>query len=232
MGTLIITDSRGLGLQRLIEEMGEYRRLRVMVHSGAGYELATLKSIQTIKDMKPDLVIIMVGICDLTWRNRINKITSLRYSNVRDAVAHVIDAARAAHSLLQEMGNHKISFATVTGIDLTDYNDTSRKYMTAEEYKIHCASTKITHREQNTLNDAVLEINKQLTKLNAANSVPTVWTAGVVHTYARRKHHHYYIRLRDGCHPDEPTKKEWAIQINKAIIRINRPDPKIATQTQ
>ena len=219
MRCIIITDSRGTGLHRHLAEMNSRDEIKVIIHKGAGYELAVIKSLNVIKSTRPDLIIIMAGICDLTWRDKITKITSIRYKNPEETVQHVIDAAKAAYDLLKATNDYKISFATLTGIDLADYNHPPRKNMTSDEYKNYTINQKQPHEDQNTVNKAIIEINRQLTSINQANGIPTAWLAGVVHNYFRGKYHHYYVKLADGCHADERTKIEWAKRITKTLIR-------------
>lgn len=222
MTTLILADSRGSGLQNQLENANSANQThtKVTVHSGAGYELVVLKSHTVINQLKPKLIVIFAGICDLTYRNKTTKITKLRYQTVNENVQHVIDAAKSAYDLIRGITVTKVTFATLTGIDLADYNHKPRKYMSSNEYKLYCNTNKTIHEQQTTLNMSVIEINRQLTKLNEGNSIPTVWTGGVVHLHSKRKQYHYYIRLYDGCHADDQTKGEWAKQINKAILRI------------
>lgn len=220
MSTLIITDSRGRGLQSQIDKIGteEQSSIRVLAHSGAGYELAILKSHGTISITKPSIIIVLAGICDLTFRNKTTKVTGLRFNTVDENVRHVMDAAKSASELLKSTTQSKVLFATLTGLDLADYNYPPRRFMSSSEYKHHCSTSKTTHKQQATLDMAVIEINRQITALNKDNAVPTVWTGGVVHLYNKRRHYHYYIRLTDGCHPDDQTKMEWARFIIKAIV--------------
>lgn len=216
---MVITDSRGAGLQHTLVEMSGMAEVKVIIHRGAGYELSAIKSLNIIKNFRPKLIILMAGICDLTWRDKESKITTIRYSNTEETVSHVINAAKAAYDLLTATNNYKISFATLTGIDLVDYNHPPRKHMSSTEYKDYTINHKQTHKDQNIINEAIIEINRKLTSINQANNVPTTWTAGIVHSYFRGKYHHYYIKLIDGCHADERTKNEWAKQISKAILR-------------
>ena len=90
--------------------------------------------------------------------------------------------------------------------------------MDADSYRLYNL-TKVRHPSQALLNNTVLEINRRLVQLNKANAVPTVWTAGLVHSCFKRAVHHYYIRLRDGCHPDYRTKKDWVDLLVKYIQR-------------
>ena len=219
MKTLIIADSRGAGLQPLLEELGQIDT-HTLVHRGAGYLMAARKSLGWVNTHNPSLVILMTGVCDLTQRSPTTKITSLRHNTVQGNVEQVIGSAQAALGLLRAAWTGRITLATITGIDLSDYNNPSRKHMSTDEYKKHCLTDKATHPQQDILNLSVLEINRQITGINRINRVPTIWTGGVVHTYSKRKTYHYYIRLSDGCHADNSTKLEWANQIYKTTNRI------------
>lgn len=225
MTTLVIADFRGRGLQTHLGDVenGSQHDTKVTVQSGAGYELAVLKSHHIITQIKPSITIILAGICDLTSRNRNTKITKLRYDTVDENVQHVINAAKSAYEFTRTITPSKVAFATLTGIDLADYNHTPRTYMNSDDYKLYCITQKTEHEQQAILNMSVIEINRQLTLLNKTNSIHTIWTGGVVHLYTKRKHYHYYIKLQDGCYADEQSKAEWAKHITKAIKRIKLP---------
>ena len=221
MDALVIADSRGRGIKRHMERILPEKNVQVLAHSGAGFELAAIKSLHTIRINKPHAIIIMAGVCDITRRDRTTKITQLRYENVEECVQHVINAAKAAYELLEAAGQHKISIATVTGLNLTDYNNRQRKYMTDDEYDSY-SNTRLEHSTQDCLNDSIIEINRQITALNKANAVPSTWTSTTVHSYYRKRHHHNYQNLADGCHPNEETKLRWAKQIAKSVHRMMR----------
>ena len=222
MSVLVVADSRGDGLQHILTSMNTAEKYRVLTYRGSGFELAALRAVPVIKSIKPDLVIIFVGICDLTTRNKVTRLTRIKHPAVADNVKTVIEAAKASYTLLHSLGSHQISFATLTGIDLADYNHPGRKSMSEQEYKAYCIH-KIMHKDQKILNDSLLEINRQLTVINKHTATPTTWTGGVVHSYFKNTHHHHYNRLVDGCHPDEATKTKWAAQLVKSTNRILRP---------
>ena len=222
MTVLIIADSRGAGLQdRLHTAMDGLGLVTVLVMSGAGYELAAIKALPLLTKLKPHLVILLLGICDLTYRTRTTRVTTLRHLTVSQNVDHVLDSARSAIDILTASHKIKISLATLTGIELADYNNPARRLMDTETYRTYNA-TKVRHPQQGTLNDSVLEINRRLVQINKANSILTPWTAGLIHACFKRAVHHYYIRLVDGCHLDEPTKTAWASLLVKYIRKINK----------
>ena len=193
---------------------------KVLTMSGNGSELAAIKAIKIVRDLKPKLIIITTGICDLTWRDKNTKKTKLRYSTVEECVTGVLEALKAAHDILESLGNCKISIATITGLDLADYNLRDRKNMNEEEYKNYCKNDKTITKEQDTLNSAIVEINRMITVMNKKAGVPTTWLSTVVHTYYRKTHHHNYNKLSDGCHPNDMTKLKWAKLIAKSIQHI------------
>lgn len=226
MTTLIIADSRGRGIQDIMDTLSPNPQAKVLVHPGSGCELAVLKSIITIRDMAPELIVVFCGICDLTWRNKSTKKVNLRYRDATDNVTHVMEAVRSSYDLLRAEGSFRIAYATVTGLDITDYNNARRRHMTDDQYREYCETTKVAHPDQLVLNQAILTINKNIVVFNKRNRTKTVWTAGLVHSYIKKTYHNYYRRLFDGCHPDEKTKNAWAAQLNKSITRI------IATPTR
>ena len=220
MTVIIITDSRGVGLQHgLNSVLGKSAPVTVVVTKGAGYELAAIKVLPLLTRLKPHLVILLLGICDLTFRSARTRVTSLRHLSVSQNVEHVLAAARAAIDILTATNRVKISLATITGIELADYNNPARRHMDAAAYRAYNA-TKVRHPHQGLLNDSVMEINRRLVQINRANSIPTPWMAGPVHACFKRAVHHYYIRLTDGCHLDEPTKNAWISLLAKYLLKF------------
>ena len=169
MSVLIIADSRGRHLQSVIDEQLTDFSTRTLVHPGAGYEMAVIKSIPAIRQYKPDLILVFAGICDITWKSKSTKVISLRNRQVVDNVTHVLSAVKSSHDLLRAQGDHRISYATITGVDLVDCNHPLRAMMNGMEYAAYCESTKQCHPDQKLLNASIVEINKKLVKFNKAN---------------------------------------------------------------
>ena len=227
MAALIIADSRGRDLQQLLAASNSTHEIEVLVHPGAGSELAVLRSLTHLRTTLPCQILMLTGICDLTTRNRTTRQVSLRSNEVALNVNRVMGAIQTAYELLTALGLTKISFATITGVDLSDCNHPPRRHMDPIEYLAYCDTTKLIHPEQLTLNQSILEINKQIVIFNRKNSARTIWTAGLVHSYYKSRYHHCYKRLFDGCHPDLKTKQAWAAQIVKSLKRIAPPTPRL-----
>lgn len=220
MKVLIIADSRGRGLQQIIDNSYPLVGCQVIFHPGAGSELATLRSLVRIDTMRPDLIIMLTGVCDLTWRNSSTKIVGLRHGQVEENVQHVLQAMGSALDLIRAQGNYRVSIATLTGVDMADYNYHPRRHMSESEYLSYCECKKLPHCSQQILNKSILGINKRIVSLNKANSIQTVWVAGLVHSYYKGAYHHCYKRLSDGCHPSQRTSEAWVRQIIRSIDRI------------
>ena len=220
MSILIIMDSRGRGLQEIFDTKYHSLGVKVLVHPGAGSELAALKSIPDIRRLVPKLIVLATGICDLTWRNRDTREVGLRHDTTHENVKNVTLALNTAYELIQSCGDYRVALATLTGADLSDCNHSPRKRMSMEQYLKYCINDKIQHPSQNVLNDSVLETNRHVLRINKRNGIKTVWLAGLVHAYYKKSYHHCYKRLIDGCHLDQGTKLAWANQINKSLIRI------------
>lgn len=220
MGTLVIADSRGKGLQQLVDKNEFGIQMTVVAHAGAGFELAAIKSLQIITRAKPENIILALGICDITRREQRTKHTTLRYSKIDEAVQHVMGAIKSAYELIFTTHECKISIATITGIDLADYNYSPRRLMTAVQYEDYCNNTKIKDDRQDLLNLIVIEVNRQITALNKRHGIPTTWLSTAIHSYYRNTHHHKYGKLADGCHLSGEIMSKWAVQLIKSARRI------------
>ena len=219
---LVIADSRGRGIQSVIRSRLEgLVRVHVIVHPGSGARLAVAKTLQLLRELEPDLVILLTGICDITTRNGRTKRIDLRHHTVHDLVSGATGAFRDACMLLRAEGTLKISVATITGVNLVDCNSECRRGISQDRYNDYVRARPICE-DQKLLNEAIICINKEVVKFNKSNSSQTTWVAGLVHAYFKGAYHHYYKRLFDGCHPDESTKQAWAAQIIKSIMRLSK----------
>ena len=219
MKVLIISDSRGRRLQALIEGLNPAFTVRVLVHPGAGLELAVLRSVSTLGVFEPDVVLIFAGVCDLTWKNKQTKKIGLQHSTIQGNVDQLMGAVKSSYDLLQSMGKYRISYATVTGVDLMNYNLNPRARVNDRDDGLYCDSV-AQHQDQDVLNDSILEINREIVRFNRTIGSRTTWMAGLVHTYVRGRYRHRYGRLVDGCHPTDMTAQAWAGQIVKSVARL------------
>ena len=201
-------------LQKIVNDLGHDDQIKIYTCGGAGYQRASFRARSVIGDYKPTLIIMLIGICEITKRDNRTKLTQLRFDTVQEIVEHVIRQARLSLDLLRQYGTHYISYATITGLDLQHYN--VRAIANHPSLKDHHDPQK----HQLILNQAILEANQKIVQLNTELRIPTTWAAGYVHRYFRKKHHNYYRRLKDGCHPTEEAARYWVTQILKTSEKV------------
>ena len=200
--TLVIADSRGKGLQECIKGMNKADQIRVVASRGAGMVRATEGAYGALLGFRPDLVILVAGICDVTTRDSNSKQVKLRHTNPVIAVNYAMDQVRRATGSIRDAGFQHISLATYTGLDLSRYNR-----VTGE----------IPHNDQELLNEIILKINNHIIEANKEAGMSTTWTGGAVHPCLKKKYRCRYARLSDGCHLSEQTRAYWARQILKTM---------------
>ena len=193
---------------------------KVMSKPGATILRAVQVACNTITYYQPDLIIIIAGICNITKKDRVTKTISLQHNTTDKIVTSVMDDIVEARREIEKISGAWISFATITGADLTDINNKNRRNMTDKEYRTYVDTVKTTHPDQNILNNALYKLNREITAHNNLHHTPTTWMAEVVHPYLRGTHRSYYTRLADGCHPTGNTRKRWAHQIARTIKKV------------
>ena len=225
MKTVIIADSRGAQLSAHLKYIDNIGTCTVMTCPGAGIVRSVRTAKRVIMESNPDVVIVMAGICDITMKHPTTKRISLRTVDAGMATQNVMNAIGKAYEDIREIGDYTVSFATITGVDLTDANCRTRRHMNDTEYQRYCVTTKQTHPDQEAMDAIITIVNRAITEYNERNATPTTWMAEVVHPYIRGRHRARYDRLSDGCHPTSDTSRRWAAQVARAIRRI---EPKIS----
>ena len=97
--TVVITDSRGVGLDQYLADEG--LPAHVFLRSGAGIQPSVAAALPTIQVHRPRYIVVTTGICDVTYRNSQTKNTTLRYTSVKAAVDQYAENMRSAYSLLK-----------------------------------------------------------------------------------------------------------------------------------
>ena len=217
---MVLCDSRGLGLQTKLNDAGPTEFL-VRTEPSAGLVMAATKALSEAIKLKPDYIIIAAGICEVTLKNRITKLYTVKCTDVTEATKAYSEAMEETKSLFEDvLPNTKIIFNPVTGVDLTDYNSKSRKGLFGDELKVYHENKEL-HPMQDTLNATVISINKEIAKFNYNHKVATPWSASLVHKYEKKKYYHHYQYLSDGCHLMDECKEYWAEKFHKANSKSN-----------
>ena len=213
-------------MERELHNMGDIGETRVVYYPGADIMTATRRSIKTVRGFNPDLIIMHVGICDITSKDRRTGKVSLKDTDSTSTIDHVLIAIDTAYRLIRNEGTPTVSISTIVGVNLNDINCKQRRLLVESEYRIHKAK-KRPHEHQNLLDELILSINRLITAFNERNSTPTTWLAEAVHRYIRGRNRHYYNRLVDGCHPTTETRRRWGLQMSRTIKRVQEQTAKV-----
>lgn len=207
---LVICDSRGRTLEPEILETFVHLDVEVAWQPGLTL-LGTFQfARERILSLKPKIIFILTGICDITQVYSHNpRLVLLRNTTSEETVYSYMQKVDFVHSQIFSMKRllghgPMIVFPTQTGIDMGKYS--------------HYPEDLI-HPHQATLNKAINTINRNITIQNSSMRVFTPFLASSVHTRCRGKVRTVYSKLADGCHLTENLSKEWAIKLYENSLR-------------
>lgn len=152
-----------------------------------------------------DVIIIMTGICDLTYLDRTTRQVSIASTDVDKLVSDLeynMDMVQH-HLRVMSVGSvPKVVFGQLIGMDMSIYNGRDAP----DQY-------------QEALDSAVIRINARIAEFNANNSVSMPWTATAVHHNQKngRKVTRYCRLAPDGLHLTEDLRDKWVTAIDRAI---------------
>ena len=213
---LVVADSRATDIRAWLNDWGDIE-LDVVPAPSTGIEAAVEILISLRRDAKPNLVLILNGICDVLEKNRATRKYFMVHESVPDLVQPYMKQVKRGQELLEIFfDDSKWMFNPLTGADICDYNYPKRKELQGKALETYLLN-KAPHPGQSVLNQAVLEINSEIVSVNKRNRVFTPYTATHVHRHYDRSYHHSYQHTSDGCHLTDDGKKYWALQIKKAI---------------
>lgn len=156
---------------------------------------------QPICDLKPTLIYILTGICDLTriscrdpwtaalWLPTVKQLVDSYMENMDWAFSNIF----SLHFVI----GHKpmIIFPTQTGLHFATYNS----------YPDNLVSP-----SQVILDNAITAINRNIITQNSSMAISTPFLASTVHKRLRNRNRTSYACLTDGCHPSEALCACWA----------------------
>ena len=227
---LIYTDSRGRGLHQCVAgtRLNSYLfdckgkiNTEVILRKGATLEHA----IQYINDngvgQTQDIIIVAVGICNLTERQWSRNIRTLSYSN-RDRKAETI--SKIQH-LLDTYGE-KLHIATIAPASFNNYFKHHNNTKPSDE------QVKTFHTQQQHLLEDCEEINKYIIDRNIERNQPTLEWAKQCFVQSKKRHIKSkkiknIVRkklavklLPDGVHPSDNLRATWHKLTEKFITQI------------
>ena len=211
MKILIMTDSRGTGLdQRITEDMQkryptQYPNLNIIVRVMRG---AVIENIITKMDkLFPtystyDMIYTMVGVNNLTSKCAHGKVEP-NFDDIPELVESLSDKLSILKTDLKKRAKYVI-IGQIVGLDMDRYNE-----YYAEGRWFY---------QQIVLNQAIPMLANTTNCINKENDVYSPWIANTVHEYVNHKLYNKYRKLKDGLHPSSQTLTKWAKLFSDAIV--------------
>lgn len=205
--TLVLCDSRGEGLSSQLSAIGvDTHQVRVCVFKGATYHRALSLASRKIARFQPDLIIFMVGLCNLTSRNPVSKICNFRFASAVEASHHVRAEIETCMDTVHKLAPAaRALFSPITGIDFDRYNG---GFQPMED-----------HLQQAIMNESIRLTTEVIVRHHQGQGSTPPWENSTIHRKRdpRTPMRHRYERLPDGCHLSTQTKLHWAHAIARCI---------------
>ena len=220
---LIMTTSRGKGLENHLSSNNFITPKRIITISGASLDTLTSEALRIINTHPTPQKIhtyFIAGIPDITSRIR-----DVGY----EEVIFIDNVETAHHNFMTQVKNTKETiaftnsipcFATIAPMSFYTWN-TTRMNQHKTQYLIH---HNYYEDKQSLLTQVIIKINASIIETNDESNMhtPKLGTP-ILHKQnsSRDSHRTRYGRLVDGLHPIEETKIHWAGDILQSIM-INR----------
>ena len=202
---LIITDSRGYGLQTEIEtklaksDLDPPPKIEVAVLRGANLDNGYERLSQEINmDNKYDLIYVMLGVNNLSVKMYNKKIVPV-FVDVPTLVELMLAKFEIFKCQVSNMGN-KIIVCQLIGLSISDYNKNSD----------------IPHKYQIVIMPILAH---SLNLVNMDSNVIGPWLTKIIHYWTNHKLYNAYSKLRDGVHFTTHTTKVVAKRIAESILK-------------
>ena len=211
MRVLVVSDSRGRHLDSVLDHSNRDDLSYMSVpYDSQGLNSLAQKAIRLSRAIPPDLILMFGGVCDITRRNPVTKITSLRWEDPQVIYDNYVTSMETVYYLIRNApatAHCKVVFVPVVGVDLNRWNHIKSEYF---------------HPQQKALNEVIVKVNRYLTEFNTRNHMLTPWILNTCHELVGRKRwSHHYKGLDDGCHFDIDTLQLVADEFHR-ILKLNR----------
>ena len=200
---LILTDSRGKGLADLINEINTMGELvEVRIRDGATLRaLADLAEIH-LKGSPFDVIYIVGGFCNLTYKGRATKLISYEWGDGLDLQNHLVDELQQADTRLKK--NFPASKVVFCSLIASVLNKVVNAHATTDENQL-------------TVENAVWKFNETVFIINKSRRTISPSLHHQVHRFCKGRRRAYYHHLADGLHPTEELKKKWASEFIRVM---------------
>ena len=201
---IAFTDSRGTGLQEIIDRKNGVEYLEIRVAKGASLHHLSRKASAHLDKYPFDVVYIAGGACDITTKNHETNLISFLWDPPDKVEFHLLEVLNLEDRHMSK--SHpaaKVIFCPLVGIDLSK-----------------AVSGHLTHAsQQEAVDKAVFSFNTQIFKIGKRREVFLPSLHNSIHRSIRGSRRCYYDHLQDGLHPDEGLRQKWAEDFVKAIGR-------------
>ena len=203
--SLLICDSRGKGLELLINEECTQRnmptRFTVSTSPGATIVKAVREAESILQSKSFDYIYLMAGVNNLTSKSSNGKITPT-FNEIPNLVDVITDHLTWAKSFLANY-SPRVIICHLIGLNIDTYN------------AFHGHMTNF-HTAQEIINEGAVMLNQVVTEMNRDAQLTAPWIMDTVHSLTNGRRIHKYNRFYDGLHPNDCTQKLWAKRIAKA----------------
>lgn len=150
----------------------------------------------------------LAGICDLTSKNKVSHIVSIRNHNSDHLVRDYCSTLHQAHLRIIQLSpladKLKCIFCPIPGLNFATYN--KRHHPEDAE-------------NQGILNEAIVKLNAEVVNFNKLHNNFTPWISRSVHRRHRQTFTNYYDKLAsDGCHLSPRLRQHWAETLHEAVV--------------
>lgn len=207
---LIMSDSRGRGMEHMLQTKSAEYKWEVRVKGGRGIRELIEAAYKEIIPQDYSLIIIMGGICDITRRDKAGRKIAVRSTETDDIITRVFTEAQRGMEMLTEL-NRKILITATYGVDLEVYNKHMYgRYVNAEHKK-----------DQHKIAITVDAYNKRIAAINTQKGFPTIRLGNGIHSVRKNGSvNTTYKKLRDGCHPSGEMLKTNVQAIIKGVRKM------------
>lgn len=197
---LLLSDSRGRGLEQLLCNNHWNIRFRVEVEPGATLNKMMDKLLIMYRDsaQEHNLIIIFAGICNVTRLvYEPAKMAVPRFDTVEKIVSEFRNECSRLLEIFGEVSRVPVILSPTVGIDMMAYASCHDETLYAR---------------QPTVDNAIILINRYIRETNSKNGLLTPNTSSCIHRNRGKGkgYRTHYIKLYDGCHPKEEVKVDWA----------------------
>lgn len=198
--TLVICDSRG----RQVRSMIRNPDVIFQMFPGATLTGITSRVIGLVKRYKPISCMILIGVNDLTWKNRFNRKVRPRrldsFHLANDVIKKVLKLRAKIRYLFPSL---KLVFGGLNGIHINKYNKVPG----------HSAIQKV-------IDECVTQFNCYIRLLNRFDGNYHPRLTSKIHTWRRGRRVNRYHMLPDGLHFGDVVNQSWITAIGR-FHRIN-----------